>query len=234
MAILPSPMASGRPTFKVSERTDFGSRTARRLRRDGQVPGVVYTSGDEARAFQADAHLIALFLAEGHALFDLEFEGHGAVPVVVKEQQKHPVRGHIMHLDCQQVDLDTAIQADVSLELIGTDDAPGVKEGGVLEHILRDITVAALPTDIPDGLFYDVSAMVIGDTISLDSVELPEGVTLVVDNPEEWTVATLNPPRVVEEDDPDVEEETALVGEEESADDSGDGDSDGDSGDDEG
>jgi len=240
MSILPCPMASARPTFKVSQRTDFGSRTARRLRRDGQVPGVVYTSGQEARAFQADAHDISLFLAEGHALFDLEIEGSEAVPVVVKEQQKHPVRGEIVHLDFQEVDLKISIESDVALELEGTEDAPGVKEGGILEHILREVTVAALPTDIPEQITFDVSEMVIGDTITLDQVSLPEGVTHTVDSPEEWTVATLNPPRIVEEDEPDVEEETEVIGEGEDAgegaaedggDDSGDGgDSDGDEG----
>jgi large subunit ribosomal protein L25 len=205
-------MASSRPTFKVSERTDFGSRTARRLRRDGQVPGVVYTSGEEARPFQANAHDITLFLAEGHALFDLEIEGSGAVPVVVKEQQRHPVRGELVHLDCQQVDLDVKIQADVSLELIGAEDAPGAKEGGILEHITREITVEALPTDIPDSLELDVSAMAIGDTLNLELVQLPDGVELVADNPEEITIATLNPPKIVEEDT-EVEEETEVIGE---------------------
>ena len=233
MSILPCPMASARPTFKVSERTDFGSRTARRLRRDGKIPGVVYTSGQEARPFQADAHEISLFLAEGHALFDLEIEGAGSVPVVVKEQQKHPVRGEIVHLDFQEVDLNISIESDVSLELEGTEDAPGVKEGGILEHILREVTVAALPTDIPDSISYDVSAMIIGDTITLDQLELPEGVTLTVDAPEEWTVATLNPPRIVEEDETEVEEETEVIGEssgdEDSSDDAGDDSGDGDS-----
>jgi large subunit ribosomal protein L25 len=206
-------MASDRPTLKVSERTEFGSRTARRLRRDGQVPGVVYTSGNEARAFQGNAHDITLFLKEGHALFDLEIEGADTVPVVVKEQQRHPVRGEIVHLDFQEVDLKISIESDVSLELEGTDDAPGVKEGGILEHILREVTVAALPTDIPEQITFDVSAMVIGDTVTLDQVELPEGVTLSLDNPEEWTVATLNPPRIVEEDETEVEEETEVIGE---------------------
>jgi large subunit ribosomal protein L25 len=205
-------MASSRPTFKVSERTDFGSRTARRLRRDGLVPGVVYTSGEEARPFQADAHDITLFLAEGHALFDLEIEGKGKVPVVVKEQQRHPVRGEIVHLDCQQVDLDVKIQADVSLELIGSEDAPGAKEGGILEHITREVTVEALPTDIPDSLSLDVSEMDIGDTLNLELVKLPDGVELVADNPEEITIATLNPPKIVEEDT-EVEEETEVIGE---------------------
>ena len=206
-------MATTRPSFKVSDRSEFGSRTARRLRRQGFVPGVVYTGGDEARPFQADAHDLSLFINEGHALFDLEIEGAGKVPVVVKEEQRHPVRGDLIHIDCQQVDLAQEIQADVAIELEGAEDAPGVKEGGILEHVTREITIEALPTDIPDeGIAVDVSAMVIGDTIQLDSVTPPEGVKFVADAPEEVTIATLNPPRVVEEE-PEVEEETEVVGE---------------------
>ena len=208
-------MAADRLTLKVTERTAFGSRTTRRLRRDGLVPGVVYSAGEPARAFQADGHDVGLFIGEGHALFDLEIEGQGKVPVVVKEEQRHPVRGHLMHLDCQQVSLDTKIQADVTISLEGADDAPGVKEGGILEHVTREVTIEALPTDIPDLITVDVSAMVIGDTVQLDSITPPAGVELVADAPEEVTIATLNPPRVEEE--PEVEEETELVGEGEEA-----------------
>ena len=225
-------MATTRPSFKVSGRTEFGSRTARRLRRQGLVPGVVYTGGDDARPFQADAHDLSLFINEGHALFDLDIEGEGKVPVVVKEEQRHPVRGDLVHIDCQQVDLKQEIQADIAIELEGVEDAPGVKEGGILEHVTREITIEALPTDIPDeGITLDVSAMVIGDTIQLDTITPPEGATFTADAPEEVTIATLNPPRV-EEEEPEVEEETELVGEGEEAaegegpaDDSGDGDS---------
>lgn len=206
-------MASDRPTLKVAERSEFGSRTTRRLRRSGQVPGVVYTKGEEARAFQADAHDLALFIGEGHALFDLEIEGSGAVPVVVKEEQRHPVRGEIMHLDCQQVDLNQSIQADVELIVVGTEDAPGVKEGGILEHVTREITIEALPTDIPEGIEVDVSAMIIGDTIQLDAITAPQGVTFIADHPDEVTIATLNPPKIVEEE-PDLETETEVIGEE--------------------
>lgn len=207
-------MATSRPSFKVSERTRFGSRTARRLRRDGLVPGVVYTGGKEARPFQADAHDLSLFINEGHALFDLDIEGEGKVPVVVKEEQRHPVRGDLMHLDCQQVDLKQEIQAEIAIELAGTEDAPGVKEGGILEHVTREITIEALPTDIPDeGLSIDVSEMNIGDTIQLSTIEAPAGTKFVADAPEEITIATLNPPRVVEEEEPEVEEETEVVGE---------------------
>lgn len=204
-------MAANRPTLKVAERKAFGSRTTRRLRRDGLIPGIVYTGGEDARPFQADAHDLSLFIGEGHALFDLEIEGAKSVPVVVKEEQRHPVRGDLMHLDCQQVNLDEEIQADVSLELEGVEDSPGVKEGGILEHVTREITIEALPTAIPDSITIDVSEMNIGDTVQLDSVAAPEGVKFMADAPEEVTIATLNPPKIEEE--PEVEEETELVGE---------------------
>lgn len=206
-------MAAGRSTLKVAPREDFGSRTSRRLRRDGLVPGVVYGGGADARPFQVAEREVRSLLAEGAALFDLEIEGAKAVPVVVKEQQLHPVRGSLQHIDLQEVNLKESIQAEVALELEGADTAPGVKGGGVLEHVTREVTVEALPTDIPDRITLDVSTMEINDTFSLAAVTAPEGVTFVADDPEEVTIVTLSPPRVEEEPEPEVEEETELVGE---------------------
>jgi large subunit ribosomal protein L25 len=222
-------MAKGRETLKAAPRSDFGSRTSRRLRREGLVPGVVYSGGSDARAFQAPEREIRVLLGEGAALFDLEIEGAKAVPVVVKEQQHHPVRGSLQHIDLQEVRLDEAIQAEVTIELEGTDTAPGVKGGGVLEHVTREVTVEALPAEIPDQLIADVSAMEINDTLQLSALPVPEGVTLVADDPDEVTIATLSPPRVEEVAEPEVEEETELVGEDGEA--ASDGDSEGDSGD---
>jgi large subunit ribosomal protein L25 len=225
-------MAKGRETLKAAPRSDFGSRTSRRLRREGLVPGVVYSGGAESRAFQAPEREIRGVLAEGAALFDLEIEGGKSVPVVVKEQQLHPVRGSLQHIDLQEVRLDEAIQAEVTIELEGADSAPGVKGGGVLEHVTREVTVEALPTEIPDRIVADVSAMEINDTLQLSALVVPEGVTLVADDPEEVTIATLSPPRVEEEPEPAVEEEAELVGEEgeAAAEEGGDGGDSGDSG----
>jgi len=167
-------------------------------------------------------------IAEGAALFDLSVDGGKARPVVVKEQQLHPVKGTLRHIDLQEVKLDEAIQAEVLIELEGTEDAPGVKASGVLEHVTREILVEALPTEIPDKIVVDVSAMEINDTLQLSSVEVPSGVTFVAEDPEEVTIATLAPPRV-EEAAPEVEEETELVGESDGGDSEGDGDSGGDS-----
>jgi large subunit ribosomal protein L25 len=207
-------MASDRPSLEVAERTEFGSRTTRRLRREGLVPGVVYSGGSEARTFSVPEREARTLLSSGAQLFDLAFGGGSAEPVVVKEQQRHPVRGDLLHIDFQVVDLKQAIQSEVPIELLGAEDSPGVKEGGVLEHITHMINVEALPTDIPESIAVDVSGMEIGDTLQLDSVVAPEGVEWALGegaDPAEITIATLNPPRVEEE--PEVEEETELVGE---------------------
>lgn len=232
--MLSRPMAASRSTLKVAARADFGSRASRRMRRDGLVPGVVYAGGEEAKPFQVAEREVRNILQEGAALFDLEIEGGKAVPVVIKEQQLHPVRGTMQHLDLQQVNLKEAIQADVVIELEGIEDAPGVKASGVLEHVTREITVEALPTDIPDRIVVDVSAMEINDTLQLSAVEAPDGVTFVADEPEEVTLVTLSPPRVEEEPETEVEEETELVGEGEGEAAEGGEDEGGDSGDSEG
>ncbi len=210
-------MAQTRPKLTVAPRELFGSRATRRLRREGFVPGVVYGHGGEARPFQVPARELRHILSEGHTLLDLELDGSKAVPVVIKEQQHHPVRGDVLHVDCLEVRLDEEIQAEVPIELEGTDQAPGVREGGVLEHVTREVTVEALPTEIPERITVDVSEMEINDTINLDSVTMPSGVKLMAEEPEEITIATLSPPRVEEEPEPEVEEEAELVGEGEEA-----------------
>lgn len=225
-------MASDRSTLKAAPREDFGSRSSRRLRRDGLVPGVVYSGGSEAQPFQVNERDVRVIVNEGAALFDLEIDGSKAVPVVIKEAQHHPVRGSFQHLDLMQVNLKEAIQAEVTIELEGVEDAPGVKGGGVLEHVTREITVEALPAEIPDNISVDVSTMEINDTLSLAAVSAPEGVTFVADELEEITIVTVSPPRV-EEAAPEVEEEAELVGEGEGGDEAADGEG-GDSGDSEG
>jgi large subunit ribosomal protein L25 len=205
-------MADARTTLNVAPRADFGSRSARRMRREGLVPGVVYSGGTEATAFQVAEREVRNVISEGAALFDLSVDGGKARPVVIKEQQLHPVRGTLRHIDLQEVKLDEAIQAEVTIELEGAEDAPGVKGGGVLDHVTREITVEALPTAIPDKISVDVSAMEINDTLQLSAIEPPSGVTFVVEEGEEITIVTLAPPRV-EEAAPEVEEETELVGE---------------------
>jgi large subunit ribosomal protein L25 len=207
-------MASDRATLKVGPRSEFGSRTSRRLRRSGFVPGVVYGGGGDARPFQVPEREARSVLTHGGALIDVEFDGSAPTPVVVKEEQRDPVRGSLLHLDLLEVRLDEEIEAEVPIELLGAEDAPGVKEGGVLEHVTHQIAIEALPTAIPESIPADVSGMAIGDTLQLSAVIAPEGVQFVADDPDEVTIATLSPPRVEEEPEPELEEEAELVGEE--------------------
>lgn len=195
----------------VEQREPSGSRSARRLRREGKIPGVVYGGGDEPVAFQVDSRVLRQALAHQGAVLDLQIGGAGGTPVVVKEQVHHPVTGETVHLDLLRVRLDRPIQATVVLELVGGDDAPGVKEGGVLEQVTRELTVEALPTEIPDSLQHDVSGLVIGDTVTLEALT-SLGDVRFVDDPE-TVIATLTPPRLQLEEEPELEEETELVGE---------------------
>ena len=204
--------ASDTTNLQVDAREPQGSRATRRLRRSGRVPGVVYGGGDDPVTFEVDARLLRNALAHGGAVIDLSVEGAAAQPVVVKDEQHHPVTGSLLHVDLLRVRLDRAIEATTFLELVGGDEAPGVKEGGVLEQVTRELNIEALPTSIPDTIEHDVSGMEMNDTLTLAAITAPDGVTLL-DDLEETVIATLSPPRVEEEPEEEIEEETELVGE---------------------
>jgi large subunit ribosomal protein L25 len=201
-----------RTILSVEPRDERGSRASRRLRRQGFVPGVVYGIDSDSLSFKVDGRRLRAVLAEGHALFDLEVDGGERQPVIVKDQQRDPVRGFVRHLDLLKVRLDEKIQATVVLELEGVEEAPGVKEGGVLEHVTREVTVEALPTDIPDRIVADVSGMGIAETLTLDTLTAPAGVEIMGELAE-IVVATVTAPSEVEVEE-EIEEEAELVGEE--------------------
>ncbi len=203
-------MAEGtRPSLDVEERPERGTRSAKRLRREGYVPGVVYggKNGD-CTSFKVNARALRQVLA-GSALIDLKVAGKTR-PVIVKDQHLHPVRDEVLHIDLLEVRLDEKIQTQVSVHLEGAEEAPGIKEGGVLEHVTHELNIEALPTDIPDTIDVDVSGMEIAATMHLSELTAPAGVTFL-DDPEETIICTVVVPTEVEE--PEIEEETELVGE---------------------
>jgi large subunit ribosomal protein L25 len=203
-------MASQTTKLSITAREPEGSRATRRLRRTGRVPGILYGGDGEPLTFSVDARELRHALAAHGAVLEVVDEGN-ATPAILKSAQYHPVRGETMHVDLLRVNLNVAIAAVVPLELTGTEDAPGVKEGGVLEQITREINIEALPTSIPESIVHDVSGLQINDTVTLDQVTMPEGIVLL-DDAEETVVATLTPPRLETEDD-ELEEETGRVGE---------------------
>lgn len=205
-------MASTTTKLNVNSRSSEGSRAARRLRRSGRVPGVLYGGGADPVGFEADARELRLALAGSGAVLDLSVDGAKATPVVLKETQRDPVRGETTHVDLLRVRLDEKIHAVVPVELTGIDDAPGVKQGGVLEQITREVNVEALPTAIPESIVHEIGEMEIGETLLLSALAVPEDVTLL-DDPEETVIATLSAPRLQAETAEEIESETELVGE---------------------
>jgi large subunit ribosomal protein L25 len=197
--------------LSLNARDPEGSRTARRLRRSGEVPGVIYGGDGEPSHFSVDARILRNTLAHSGAILDISVDGATSAPVLVKDLQRHPVRGDIMHVDFIRVNMNETIQTTVVLELIGADDAPGVNEGGVLSQETREVNIEALPGDIPDTITHDVSRMQINDTLTLSAVTVPAGITLL-DDLEETVIATITPPTLEPVAD-DIEVETALVGE---------------------
>jgi large subunit ribosomal protein L25 len=204
-------MAAQETTLTVAPREVEGSRATRRLRRTGFVPGVVYGGGVEPLPFKVEARTLRQALAHGGAVITLTLEGGQSTPVVLKDHHRHPVTGDMLHVDLLRVDLTEKIATTVVLELLGATDAPGVKAGGVLEQVTRELNIEALPNSIPDALHHDVSAAEIGDTITLAAIVAPEGVTLL-DDPE-TVVVTLTPPRLSTEASDEIEQETEVVGE---------------------
>jgi large subunit ribosomal protein L25 len=161
--------------------------------------------------FQVGTRELRRVLVDGSALIDVKIGGEKTVPAIVKDRQLHPVRDEVVHIDFLEVNLKEKIRATVPLELTGADEAAGVKEGGILDHSTREVEIEALPTDIPEFIEIDVTALDIGSTLTFADLTTPEGVEIVHEHPEDVVVASVVLPTKVEE--PEIEEETELVGE---------------------
>ena len=198
-------------TLSLTSRAAEGSRSARRLRRTGQVPGIIYGGEGGPELFAVDARILRNTLARSGAILEIAVDGGDTSPVLVKDVQRHPVRGEAVHLDLMRVDMKVAIKTTVTLELLGADHAPGVVEGGVLSQGVVELHIEALPGDIPDSLQFDVSGLEMNATATLSQLTAPPGVKLL-DDPDETVLATITPPtqEPVEEE---IETETELVGE---------------------
>jgi len=205
-------VAGERVKLQVLERESRGSAESRRLRRQGLIPGVLYGREKEPKAIcVAERELRRALTGEGglHAILDVTMDGQKtARPSILKSWQQDPVKGSLTHIDLQEVRLDQPIQAQVVVELIG--EPVGVTEGGVLSQVSREITVEALPLEVPEHLDLDVTGMAIGDTLRLVDLPVQEGVKFL-DDPEETVLATVTmPTRFVEPEPEEIEGEEEL------------------------
>jgi large subunit ribosomal protein L25 len=199
-------VAGERVKLEVRERETPGSRASSRLRKSGVIPGVLYGRGKKPHAIAVDERALRNVLMGPHgrhAILDVVLEGQKTTHAsILKDFQVDPIRGRITHFDLHEVRLDQAITAQVAIELVG--ESPGVKLGGVLSALVREVNVEALPLEVPDRLELDIGETEIGATLRVADLRAPDGVR-ILDDPD-TVVVSVAAPRAVE-----IEEEVGAV-----------------------
>lgn len=211
-------MASLKLTAQTREGTGKGN--ARSLRRQGLIPAVLYGRGADVVSLTLRENEVSDLLATGQAttgVLNLEVvEGKKSTEknVLIKEIQRHPYRDNIYHLDLLEVAMDQDISVMVPVEIVG--ESIGITMGGILEYKRRELEVVCLPTNIPDSIIIDISDMDIGDTVHVESIQPPAGVSIPFDT--NFTVLTLvgaAPEEIEEEEELDEELEDIAAEDEE-------------------
>ena len=199
-------MAGERIRLQVQQREERGSRESRRLRKSGQIPGVLYGQGKKPHPISVPERELRRVLTGSHglnAILDVVLDGQTtAHSSILKEYQVDPIRGKIEHFDLQEVRLDEAIQTTVVAEVVG--ESPGAKAGGVLSLVTREIRVEALPLEVPERITLDVGALEIGDSLRVSDLPAREGVVFLDDA--DTVLVTVTLPTKVEEPEEVVEE----------------------------
>jgi large subunit ribosomal protein L25 len=161
----------------VEMRQAFGKSGARKLRRAGRIPAVVYGKGRETTSIAVAESALREALIKGrHTVLAIDTGGQTEY-AVIKQIQQHPVRRQILHLDLLAVDLAVEVELPVPLELVG--EAVGVRGGGILDHVTREITVRGLPQEIPSVIATDISALEVGDHLTVADLRVPPGITIL-------------------------------------------------------
>lgn len=206
-------MSGDRLKLEVQEREELGSRRSRRLRAQGLIPGVLYGDGHSRPIVVPERDLRSVMTGPSglHAILDVVIEGQKTVhPSILAEYEQDPIRGTISHIDLREVRLDQAITATVIVQLVG--ESVGVKAGGVLSLVTRELQVEALPGNVPEHIDVDIGVLEVGDVLRLADVPAIEGVTYL-DDPHETVIATVSMPRGYAE----LEEAEAAAAEEAAA-----------------
>ncbi len=175
----------------AEKRQSGGSSTANRLRRAGVVPAVVYGSGKSVRNIQLNEHVFSQFLrhhTSENVLVDLEIEGDQPCKVLIREIQHHPLTGKAIHVDFYELSMTKKVRVEIAIEVEG--EPVGVtQQGGNLEHILREVEVECLPTDLVEAFTVDVSALEIGDSLSVEDLPIDRSKFTVLTAPDVAVVA---------------------------------------------
>jgi len=195
-------MADLKLTAKL--RSEFKKGPGRRLRQQGQVPAVVYGGKKDPESVSVEAANLEVLLRQGgaHAIIDIAVEGGKEQTAMVREVQRHPVSSQILHADLQRIQADQMIQTTVEIKAVG---APvGVREGGVLEHPVREVEIRCLPSDLPRFIEAEIEELQIQDSFRAGDLTLDEKIELLTDP--QTALFHVAIPRAVEEETPEGEE----------------------------
>src|SRR5688572_29249084 len=190
-------------TLNATARTDTGKGAARKLRASLRIPGIVYGHHREATPLAIDARELEKLLgsiAPGTTVVELHLGGRVS-KTLIREIQRHPFKRQVLHIDFQELVAGEKITVNVPILFVGT--AAGVKDGGTVEEVMRELSVEVDPSNIPSHFEIDVSALGINDSVHVSDIKVPEGVEILDDL--EATVAVVAPPRIVEEPPAPVE-----------------------------
>jgi len=182
--------------ISATTRKTQGTGASRRLRKTNRVPGIVYGAG-EATMIDIDHNTLyyALRNEAFHAsILSMDLDGKKQ-PVLLRDFQMHPFRQQVQHIDFQRVDAKKKIHMKVPLHFKNSDIAPGVKEGGIISHVLNDLLIACLPADLPASIEVDLATLSLGHSIHVSDIKLPNGVTVAGHHHAGDAVATVQIPR---------------------------------------
>lgn len=188
--------------LKAAKRTEQGTGASRRLRRAGRVPGIIYGGNAEAQPISVDHNEVfhALRQEAFHAsVLSMDLEG-AKQSVILRDVQSHPYKLQVLHIDFQRVDAKQKLRVKVPLHFLNAEVSPGVKQqGGIASHVLNEVEIECLPSDLPEFIEVDLSEMVVGHSLHLSQVKLPKGVETVGHKDEDPVIATVALPAKVEE-----------------------------------
>lgn len=200
--------------LKVKLREGTKKGAARKLRSEGLLPGILYGNKSESTKIAVPARDLSNLIAHGglHSIIGLSIEDGDKKKssAIIKEVQKDPVRGDLLHVDFLKINLNQEMDSSLPINIIG--DSAGVHAGGVVQHGAREITVRAIAKDMPDHIDVDITALEIGDALRVGDVVVPEGMT-ILSNPEDVICSVVMPAKAAEEIPVTEAEEPELVGE---------------------
>lgn len=207
---------SDKYAFKAEKRESAGKGIARALRREGRIPAVIYGDKKQPVMISLDSNDANVEYNRGHmltTLCDLDVSGDKNL-VLARDVQLHPVTDKVEHIDFLRVTSKTKIAVNIPVNFLNEEDCPGLKEKGILNVIRFEVEVYCSATNIPETLDVDIATKVIGDSIKVSDASMPDGVSPVIDD-RDFTIATIDAPKTIEEEEAEeAEAAEAAEGEE--------------------